>query len=129
MEDSIITLFTEDVIDSCHHLERYDGKCSNLHGHSWLLQIWIQGRDDQKDDVGILFDFGYIKKIKEAYDHKDINTLIPLNPTAENLTKLILFDLMTECVDLEFRVRLYETAVKKETWCQKQSDGFNPYYL
>jgi len=131
--NSNITLFTETVIDSCHHLENYIGKCSNLHGHSWLIQIWIQGEDSQKDEVGILFDFGSIKDIKEELDHKHINKEIKffnrVNPTAENLSRYILSKLVDKDSRLDYRVRIYETAVGKDTYAQRQTDNFDINYL
>ena len=121
-----MTLFTETSIDSCHELVGYNGKCSNLHGHTWLLQVWVQGDDDDKDQVGILYDFGNIKKIQELLDHKKINDVIPdVNPTAENITRWILKELRKDYPYLHFRVRLYETAVLKHTFCQRQTEGFD----
>jgi 6-pyruvoyl-tetrahydropterin synthase len=128
--NNIITLFTEEVLDSCHHLEEYVGACSNKHGHSWLIKIWIQGNDNQKDKVGILFDFGNIKKIKTLLDHTDINNvLVNENPTAENISKFIITYLCGYNQDLDYRVRVYETAVLKETYAQRQTDGFSVEFL
>lgn len=121
-----MTLYTETVIDGAHNLNGYDGKCRTKHGHSWLLKVWIQGADEQKDNVGILFDFGNIKQIANEFDHKDINTVIKNeNPTAENMSLYILRMLYKKNNKLEYRVRLYETAVLKETWCQRETDNFD----
>ena len=112
-------LHTETVIDSCHYLKGYDGKCSELHGHTWLLKVWIKG--SKLDDVGILFDFTKIKTIKNIFDHKLINKIKPfdeINPTAENMSRVIYEWLKINHSHLEFCVRLYETAVGKETWCE-----------
>lgn len=126
--NQMITLFTEDVIDSCHRLRGYHGKCSRRHGHTWLIQIWVQGVHDQKDKDGILFDFGNIKKLKDCLDHRDmnedVNWFAEENPTAENIAAKVLNYLLDSYPDLEFRVRIYETAVKKETYCQVQTDNF-----
>ncbi len=120
-----MTLHTEEVIDSCHKLENYEGKCKNLHGHTWKIELWIQGKDSQKDSVGILFDFGNIKIIKEELDHKCLNDVIKENPTAENISKWILDKLIQLNPILEYRVKLYETAVGKETWCVRQTNNFD----
>lgn len=125
-----ITLYTETAVDSCHRLNGYDGKCRNWHGHTWLISLWIQGDDSQKNDVGILFDFGTIKEIHELLDHKEINSVILdkegklNNPTAENISKFILLYLKEKCPTLEFRVRVYETAVLKKTYAQVQTKDF-----
>jgi 6-pyruvoyltetrahydropterin/6-carboxytetrahydropterin synthase len=127
-----ITLYTETVIDSCHNLNGYLGKCLYKHGHSWLIQLWIQGDDSQKDNVGILFDFGNIKSIQEYLDHKDLNTLKAfenINPTAENISLFILQQLKEINRELSYRVRVYETAVLKKTYCQRQTENFDIKYL
>lgn len=127
-----ITLYTETVIDSCHNLNSYSGKCLYKHGHSWLIQVWIQGSDEYKDEVGILFDFGNIKVIQEYLDHKDLNTLGAfevINPTAENITLFILEQLKIINPYLDYRVRVYETAVLKKTYCQRQTENFDIKYL
>jgi len=115
-----MTLFTEIVIDSAHQLKGYDGKCSRIHGHSWLLKCWCKGDDKQKDEIGILFDFTNLKKfIGEELDHFIINDKIDVNPTAENISLWIYKKLKEKYPDLQFRVRLYETAVLKETYCER----------
>lgn len=127
-----ITLYTETVIDSAHQLRNYVGKCKNIHGHSWMLKVWIQGVDDIKDEVGILFDFGNIKIIQEKLDHKFINDIEPfttINSTAENLSLFILRELKKMNNLLEYRVRIYETYVGKKTYCQRQTENFDVKYL
>ena len=119
-----LILHTETTIDSAHYLKNYDGKCANLHGHTWFIEVWVKGSPRQLDDVGILFDFTHIKKIKEKFDHKLINELdyfaidIPINPTAENITMIIYEELKKIRHDLEYKVRVYETKVGKETYCE-----------
>jgi 6-pyruvoyltetrahydropterin/6-carboxytetrahydropterin synthase len=115
----LLTLHTETTIDSAHCLNGYEGKCKQVHGHTWLIEIWIRGRYEDRDEVGILWDFGNIKRISDTLDHKMINDVIGMNPTAENLSWWI----YGYCHDstkkeLSFKVRVYETAVKKETWCE-----------
>jgi len=116
-----LTLHTETVIDSCHCLKGYEGACSRIHGHSWFIEVWIKGDSKQKDKVGILFDFGNIKKIKEKYDHYFLNDIPPfniINPTAENLTEKIYVELKETSPKLKFKVRIYETYVGKKTYCE-----------
>ena len=120
-----IKLHTETVIDSAHQLKGYNGLCSNVHGHSWFIDIWIQGDSNQLNKDGILFDFGNVKNIKETLDHKFINDYPRfdvdkggVNPTAENLSMYIYEMLHSFDQLLQYKVRLYETKVGKETWCE-----------
>lgn len=78
--------------DAAHYLRCYDGKCANMHGHTWNIEIVLTG--DQDKDSGMLLDFNIVKRILTAetdkYDHKIINEISPfdkINPTAENLAE------------------------------------------
>lgn len=115
-----LLLHTETTIDSCHFLEMYKGKCSNLHGHTWKIEIWIQGESEEKDEVGILVDFGVVKKLSDELDHKNLNVVLGYNSTAENLAEWV-YKYIKDTVSNErilLKVRVYETAVTKQTWCE-----------
>ena len=79
--------------DAAHSLKNYIGKCKNLHGHTWKVEIrvvmskFLDGLSDTFN--GILLDFTEISKIKEIFDHKHLNEVININPTAENLASII----------------------------------------
>lgn len=121
----------EFTFDAAHHLHNYEGKCKNLHGHTYKVIFGISGFIDER---GILVDFNDIKDIWkkeiEIYlDHKYLNeTLPPMNTTAENMVVWI-YEKMAEALKnqnqkyigarVEF-VRLYETptsyAEVKREW-------------
>jgi len=118
-KEMILTLHTEVTLDSAHRLDGYKGLCSQLHGHTWKVELWFKGASSCKDRVGILVDFGIVKKLKEKLDHVLVNDVIGMNPTAENLTEWILIFIKKSIPDnIEVRVRVYETAVDKITWCE-----------
>jgi 6-pyruvoyltetrahydropterin/6-carboxytetrahydropterin synthase len=110
----------EFTFDSAHHLHCYEGKCKNLHGHTYKVIFGISGF---VDDRGLMIDFGDIKEIWKNeieifLDHKYLNeTLPPMNTTAENMVVWI-YEKMAECLQnrkeqyvgarVEF-VRLFET--------------------
>jgi 6-pyruvoyltetrahydropterin/6-carboxytetrahydropterin synthase len=75
-----------------HALRNYKGKCENVHGHNYRIQITVQG--EQLDSTGLLVDFLDLKRLTDeviAYlDHRFMNDLAPfdvLNPSAENIAK------------------------------------------
>jgi 6-pyruvoyltetrahydropterin/6-carboxytetrahydropterin synthase len=92
-----------------HRLLNYDGKCRYLHGHNGRAVIVLEGTE--LDTRGMLVDFSEIKSslrgwIDEKLDHRMIlcesdpaipllrelnepTFVIPHNPTAENIAKLI----------------------------------------
>jgi 6-pyruvoyltetrahydropterin/6-carboxytetrahydropterin synthase len=106
--------------DAAHHLHCYEGKCKNLHGHTYRVIFGISGFVDGR---GLMIDFGDIKEIWtneiEIYlDHKYLNDTLPaMNTTAENMAVWI-YEKMKEALDnragiydgarVEF-VRLFET--------------------
>lgn len=67
-----IKLKTSFDFDAAHRLVGYLGKCLNLHGHIWHVDIEIEGDKSQLDDVGILWDFTNVKTLKDMFDHKTI---------------------------------------------------------
>lgn len=77
-----------------HALRNYRGKCENVHGHNYRVQVGIEGRE--LDENGLLFDFAELKKrlraASEYLDHQFLNSLKPfdqINPTAENIAKFL----------------------------------------
>ena len=114
-----IKLHTEFTFDSAHKLLMYDGICNQIHGHTWLCELWFKGDERYKDNVGILVDFGIVKSIKKDLDHKYLNDFFVSNPTAENISKFIYNGLRIAInTNIKIKVRLYETAVDKKTWCE-----------
>ena len=75
----------EFTFDSAHYLPDYKGNCGRLHGHTYKLEVKIQGVI-QSD--GMVMDFKELnKRVEEVIaelDHRCINEIIP-KPTAENM--------------------------------------------
>jgi 6-pyruvoyltetrahydropterin/6-carboxytetrahydropterin synthase len=66
----------------------YESKCSNLHGHNWIIKIYM--KSEELDENGMVMDFTHIKKlISDKLDHKNLNEEFDFNPTAENIAKWI----------------------------------------
>jgi len=110
----------EFTFDAAHHLHEYEGKCKNLHGHTYKVVLGISGLPNE---IGIVIDFSDIKRIWkeqiEIYlDHRYLNeTLPPMNTTAENMVVWMFEQLEQQLQAEEYRqqqarvefVRLYET--------------------
>ncbi|WP_144789746.1 6-carboxytetrahydropterin synthase QueD [Lysinibacillus fusiformis] len=109
----------EFTFDAAHHLHQYEGKCKNLHGHTYRVVLGLSGYTDER---GLMIDFGDIKriwkqKIEIHLDHRYLNeTLPPMNTTAENIVVWI-YEQLVEALREEQRdngacvefIRLYET--------------------
>jgi len=124
------------TFDAAHHLHAYEGKCKNLHGHTYKVVFGLSG---YVNDIGIALDFSHIKEIWqqqiEPYlDHQYINeTLPPMNTTAENIV-VWLYDQMeaalskepyvSRCVGGRVEVvRLYETPTSFAEVRREWMDG------
>ena len=98
---SRLRLTSKIEIDSSHYLRNYYGKCADLHGHRWVVEVTVESVTedavDSLDNTGILLDFGVIKSLISEYDHKNLNDMPEfedINPTAENLA-IIWADVLT----------------------------------
>ena len=118
------------TFDSCHHLPFHQGKCKNLHGHTYTLEVTIEGSlvKEETPEYGMITDFVNLKEIVkrivvDKYDHQDLNNFF-LNPTSEVMAKVIFHDLCTEFNSLEVpyslhSVKLWETP----TSCTEVLEG------
>lgn len=88
-------------ISAAHKLSlNYESKCQNLHGHNWIIDIYC--RSENLDKNGMVYDFTHIKeKIHDKLDHKYLNDIIKINPTAENIAKWIADELGEKCYKVE----------------------------
>lgn len=78
-----------------HALYGYDGKCRNVHGHSYKLSVTVIGKpikDTSHVKLGMVIDFGDLKKIvkEEIVDQFDHATVFNKNtPHIELAQELI----------------------------------------
>jgi 6-pyruvoyltetrahydropterin/6-carboxytetrahydropterin synthase len=105
------------IFNSAHELRNYKGKCKNLHGHTYVLYVAIDGKIDKKS--GMVVDFSKIKKVVEnkvisVLDHNYINNVIK-QPTAENMS-----------VWIWNQIEKYLKVYKIELW--ETPDSFVTYY-
>jgi 6-pyruvoyltetrahydropterin/6-carboxytetrahydropterin synthase len=110
---------------SAHQLRGYKGKCENLHGHNYKIEIYARGRE--LNNIGLLVDFVELKEAADEVvrylDHRNINELPPfdeeLNPSAENLARYILERVSSRVSDDRvqiYKVRCFETPTSVATY-------------
>jgi 6-pyruvoyltetrahydropterin/6-carboxytetrahydropterin synthase len=87
----------EDSFEAAHHLVGYEGKCSRVHGHRWVVKAaWIGDADESS---GMICDFKILKErlrhLLIRFDHQDLNYYFN-DPTAEYVAEEIFRILKTE---------------------------------
>jgi 6-pyruvoyltetrahydropterin/6-carboxytetrahydropterin synthase len=96
---------------------RIFGKCANLHGHNYVLEVVVGGQIDQATgyifDLKRLPDFVYQRVIDDV-DYRNLNTDVPwlpgVIPTADNLAVAFMDRIRSELPEGVLRsVRLWET--------------------
>ena len=69
-------------ISAAHCLDLpYESKCTHIHGHNYIVEVWIYGPLDKQ---GMVRDFSSIKSTVMTFDHANLNDTFP-QPTAETL--------------------------------------------
>lgn len=111
------------TFDSAHALTEYHGKCERLHGHTYKLEVTIEG--EMKDD-GMVMDFVELKKVVnreviDKLDHQNLNDLFK-NPSSELVAKWVFEQVgaAPELAESEVKVhsvKLWETATSAVTYC------------
>lgn len=111
MNKFVYTLIKTIKISSSHYLNlNHNSKDCNLHGHNYIIKVFC--RSESLDEDGVVCDCSKIKNaIVEAFDHKELNKLIP-QPTMENIAKYV-FDLSG---DKCFKVEITETENNKAVY-------------
>ena len=97
--------------------ERIFGKCANLHGHNYVLEVVVAGPIDQA--TGYVFDLKELsdvisRRVIQDVDHRNLNTDVPWLagqiPTAENLAVAFWERIRSELPEGTLRLlRLWET--------------------
>ena len=79
---------------AAHQLRGFRGKCENLHGHNWKIEVYVKGQ--KLDRNGLLIDFDIVKKATkkaiEKLDHIFLNELEyfkETNPSSENIARYL----------------------------------------
>ncbi len=143
----MITITKEFTFEMAHALWNYDGKCKNIHGHTYKLIVTVQGEiitDKNSPKLGMVMDFGELKRIVkeniiDTHDHylvlngksphKDLNfsnyniELVQYKdyqPTCENLL-MEFVDILKRNLPENIRLvklRLYETPTSYAEWTE-----------
>ena len=113
----------EETFAAGHALRGYHGKCENVHGHNYRVQLTVEG--PQLDGIGLLVDFAEVKRlvraVVERLDHRFINDLPPfdtINPSAENLARYFYDEISAKLISPVRlgQVKIWETDITSATY-------------
>ena len=94
-----------DTID-CAHLLPGHPKCGQLHGHTYKVEVVVEG--EMKE--GMVLDFadlkGRVRAVLARYDHRHLNDFMDL-PTVEHICERLATE-VAERVPIPFSLRVYE---------------------
>ncbi len=87
----VYTISTEIMFCSSHALREYNGDCSRIHGHNWVIRAYYEF--EKVDEKGLTIDYlelkaGLERVILHRFDHRHLNDIPPfdkINPTSENI--------------------------------------------
>lgn len=134
----LVTVSKEMKMSAAHQLPYHHGKCRNLHGHTFVVQLGVTGRvqdvDPANSESGMVADFGrvgaFLKDLHDtAFDHKLLNETMDACPTAERLVmrvaKLAKLELEPCLPEAAFvsHVRIYEEYVTPQCFAEAKFDG------
>ena len=100
-------IYVHETFDAAHYLPGYEGKCANMHGHTWRVELTI--RSATLND-GMVYDFHDIKAALRDIipDHTLLNDILP-NPTAENVAEFLYVKLKEQIAAIT-KVVVWESA-------------------
>ena len=112
-EVKIITDFA-----AAHNLRNFRGRCENLHGHNWKIEVVLRGK--VLNESGVLVDFAEVKQVTrellKEIDHQYLNDL-PFfrenNPSSENIARYLFERLRKQLNDTDrwlYSVSAWESA-------------------
>ena len=130
----MFTLQTSASFDSAHFLKGYEGKCKNIHGHRWKVEVTVASEKlveegqtrgmvvdfkklkDDLNDLTDMLDHSFIleegslrEQTKQALLEEEFQLVeFPFRPTAENLAEYF-YNQMEEKDYQVVLVKVYET--------------------
>jgi len=114
MSPSRYTVYKEMEFAAAHFLREYHGKCEKLHGHNYIVRVYVAA--DELDIEGMVVDFAELKaamaEVVDRFDHGLINEVSPFDqipPSAENIAGYICHEVVKR-IDND-RVRVVECRV------------------
>jgi 6-pyruvoyltetrahydropterin/6-carboxytetrahydropterin synthase len=90
----VFEVYVKSHFSAAHSLRGYPGDCARIHGHNWMVEVFV--KCTELDSIGIGIDFrdirAAVREVLAKLDHTDLNEL-PLfreqNPSSENIARFL----------------------------------------
>jgi len=102
-------LMVDTTFAAAHQLRGYKGKCEQMHGHNWKVQVHVVA--EKLNEIDVAIDFHDLKELLNEViaplDHSFLNDIFPFtekNPSSENIAKWIYDSLNKKLSDEQVQV-------------------------
>jgi 6-pyruvoyltetrahydropterin/6-carboxytetrahydropterin synthase len=119
------------TFSAAHFLADIGGKCEELHGHNFKVEVTVAA--PQLKSTGLLIDFReikeWLKSIIESMDHQHLNELTQfagINPSSENIAHYICRELEPQARSAQLqiaRIKVWESENAVVTYIPDQTEG------
>jgi 6-pyruvoyl tetrahydropterin synthase/QueD family protein len=117
------------VFDSAHYITDHDGKCKNLHGGRYDIEITIQDRIDPM--TGFVIDYSLIKNITKnlvinKFDHKTLNLTCPELSwrSSTEFLSIVIWEILIEYLPNLKKIKIYETET---SYCEYKGNSLREF--
>ena len=117
------------VFDSAHFITDHDGKCKNLHGGRYDIEITIKDRVDPM--TGFVIDYSLIKNITknlviDKFDHKTLNLTCPELSwrSSTEFLSIVIWEILIEYLPNLKKLKIYETET---SFCEFEGNSLDDY--
>ncbi len=109
------------TFSAAHRLQHYKGKCEDLHGHNFKVEVRV--KSPRLGETGMVIDFKVLKekteKLLSSLDHKYLNEVpyfTEINPSSENIAQYIFWKLKEELKETQVRLREVRVWESENAW-------------
>lgn len=106
---------------AAHWLRNYKGKCENLHGHNWVVEVTVCC--EELNDIGLVMDFSELKQITQSvlsqFDHKCLNDIPPfdtINTSSENMARFLYHEIGSKLKNHAAHIRKVSVWESDRAW-------------
>ncbi len=125
--------------EASHRLTEHDGKCRDLHGHSWVARVSVKGSRlyEEGPEKGMVVDFTRLKRamerVRSLLDHRHLNDVLEVAgypkkgvdyPTSENVARWIYHTIEDALIlgDMNFEMDSVEVEETRGSRCTYRPD-------